>query len=228
MCIITLLIGIFLSYGIFGIPLKPKLIILLLSFFPFLVFLIFSLFCYIFRERKTAVLVLKIISIVLASLLIIYYLISMFFIALIEAMNPIDNPKYYNHYVYSSSLTRTFPKKIPNNVSNVKFVYSPGILQGSTSYTLYYVDEQMTTHKFNKKFSDKAIWIGYLKDYNEKGGLLSGAFVGTNIEYERENDFMIYLIEGSCYKSGSCNHGDFLFAAYNKDTHEVIYRSEDW
>ena len=199
---------------------KAKVNYSIIKFFPFLVFLIFSLFCYFFRERKTAVLVLKIISIVLASLLIIYYLISMFFIVLIEVMNPID--------VYSSSLTRAFPKKIPNNVSNVKFIYSPGILQGSTSYTLYYVDEQMTTNKCNKKFSDKAIWIGYLKDYNEKGGLLSGAFVGTNIEYERENDFMIYLIEGSCYKSGSCNHGDFLFAAYNKDTHEVIYRSEDW
>lgn len=66
------------------------------------------------------------------------------------------------------------------------------------------------------------------KEYTEKNGLLAGAFVYTPVYYENEDDYILYLVEGRCNDSGYCNHGDFLIAAFNEKTNEVIFRSEEW
>ena len=227
MCMITLLIGFwFYSSTAIGIPIKEKLIIFLASFIPFFIFLIITILSYHFKERYKKIL--KTTSIILSLLLVFYYFIALFVCVLLSATNPITDPKYYNYYVTGRKLKKVFPSKIPSNAKNVVFYYAPGILQGGTIYSLYYVDDSMTKEKFDKIYKNKSIWIGHKREYKEKEGLLSGAFAYTPTNYESEDDYIIYLIEGRCDNSGYCNHGEFLIAAFNEKTNEVVFCSEQW
>lgn len=228
MCIITFIIGILLSLGLVGLPLKAKILILLASFIPFILFLIITFIMYKFNEKKKVVSAFKVFALILFCLLLYYYFIALFVINAIEATNPVTNPKYYSYYVTDSRLKKAFPNKIPKNVDNVKFYYAPGFLQGGTRYTLYYVDNNMTLDKFDKTYKKKAEWIGHKNEYTEKFGLLSSIFYSTPSEYKSENDYIIYLIDGDCDNSGYCNHGYFLIAAFNEKTHEVVFSSEAW
>ena len=139
------------------------------------------------------------------------------------------NTKFYSYHIFvSPGLKDTFPSSIPKDVEDVSFYYAPGFLQGGTRHNLYYIDKKMTIVEFDNKYKNKAIWIGHKEDYKENPGLLSGAFYSTPSEYNNENDYVIYLIEGSCDGSGYCNHGEFKLAAFNETTHEVVYSSETW
>ena len=139
-----------------------------------------------------------------------------------------SNPKYYKFFVNSDELTKVLPKQIPDNVKNVQFYYAPSVLQCSTDYILYYIDENINLDKFNDYFKDKAIWIGHKKEYTEKIGLLTGIFSFTPAKYKNEDDFITYLIEVECDDSGYCNHGEYLFPAINENTNEIIYESSSW
>lgn len=231
MSIITLCIGLFLSYDLVGFPIKQKPIILLMNFIPFIIFLIIILIIYKNKQKTRMISTLRVASIIIACLSLFYYFYVVFFTALEEVMNPVTNPKYYTMYVSGSRLYKIFPKKIPDNVENVAFFYAPGVLQGGTNYSLYYVDKSMTMEKFDNEYKEKAIWIGRKSEYTEKRGLLTGVFSFTpisDIDRKAEDDYIIYLIEGRCDDSGYCNHGDFLVTAFNEETNEVIFRSEQW
>lgn len=225
--IITLLIGIlvYIQTAI-GIPIKENLIIFLASFIPFFIFVIITILSYHFKEKYKKIL--KIISIILSLLLVFYYFIAIFVCLLLSATNPVTDSKYYNYYVTGERLKKVFPAKIPSNAKNIEFYYVPGILQSGTSYSLYYIDDSITKENFDKEYKNKAIWIGHKEEYTEKEGLLSRVFTYTPSYYKNENDYIIYLIEGRCDDSGYCNHGDFLIAAFNEKTNEVIFSSGEW
>ena len=158
-----------------------------------------------------------------------YYFPALFFIVMIEFENPMTNTQFYSYHIFvSPGLKNTFPSSIPKGAENVKFYYAPGFLQGGTRNTLYYIDKNMTLDEFDNNYRKKAEWIGYKNEYTDKPGLLSGAFYTTPSEFENENDYIIYLIYGSCYKPNSCNHGEFKIAAFNETTHEVVYSAESW
>lgn len=166
-------------------------------------------------------------------LLLFYYFIAMFIVALVQSINGVSNLIFYKRYISETNLTKVFPKNISTNVSDVQFHYNPPFLQGSMIYYLYYVDENMTSDEFDKKYKNKAEWVGQKNEYNKKNGLLSGNLLMSSDEsyYERqehENDFVIYLVEGKCDDSGYCNHGKFLYTAFNEKTKEIIYRAEQW
>ena len=175
-------------------------------------------------KKRIFAFIMTILAIFLVTILIIIW-------ALMSALDAVENPitdvKYYKREI-KGHLLKVFPSDIPDNVEKVEFYYAPGILQGGTNYSLYYVDKNMTMDKFDKKYKNKAIWIGHKDEYTEKMGLLTGAFSYTPAEYENEDDYIIYLIEGNCDNSGYCNHGKFLMTAYNEKTNEVIFRSERW
>jgi len=229
MSIITFLIGIFLSYDSIGFPFVAKLIIFIAAFTPCILFVIFMIVIYKNKKKKKVVSVFKTISIVVTCLLLFYYFIAMFVVVFTEATNPMTNHKYYSYYIFTTpGLKKAFPSKIPKDAENIKFYYAPGVLQGGTRYTLYYVDKNMTLSKFDKKYKKQAEWIGHKDEYTEKSGLLGGAFYSTPAEYKNENDYIIYLIDGNCDDSGYCNHGNFLIAAFNEKTKEVVYSTESW
>ncbi len=227
MSIITFIIGLLLSYDSIGFPFKAQLTIFLAAFIPFILFIIIVIIIYKNKQKKV-ISIFKIISIIITFLLLFYYFIALFVIIITEFLNPMTNPKYYSYHIFiTPKLKQVFPSKIPKNVENIKFLYAPGILQGGTRYTLYYIDKNMTLDKFDKKYNKQSKWIGHINEYTEKD-LLNNAFYSTPSEYKNENDYMIYLVNGTCDGSDYCNHGLFLIAAYNEKTHEVVYSAESW
>ena len=233
MTIITFFIGSFFIYVTIGVPLKAEFQILLVSYFPTLFFILNTILIYKFNNSKKIITTFHILSIILTCILFIYYFIALFIVALIQAINGVSNPIFYKHYVSGTHLTKVFPENIPKNVSDVQFHYNPAFLQGGMIHYLYYVDENMTSDKFDKKYKSKAIWVGHKDEYNENKGLLSSGLLMYSEEsyyksQEHENDFVIYLVKGRCDDSGWCNHGEVLYAAFNEKTKEVIYRAEQW
>ena len=183
MCIITLLIGIwFYSSFAIGMPIKGKLITFLVSFIPFFVFFKIAILLYLFKGRYKTIL--KIESIVSSLLLVFYYFIAIFICGIISFANPVTNSKYYNHYVTGEWLERVFPLEIPDTAKNIEFYYQPGFLQAGSTYSLYYVDNNMTMDKFDNTYSSKAVWIGHKEDYTENEGLLSSLFTYTPSSYK--------------------------------------------
>ncbi len=84
----------------------------------------------------------------------------------------------------------------------------------------------MTIDKFNKKYKSKS--VSKLQDYDDKLGLPNGLFSNTPSYGKNENEYLIYFIESYCDNSDYCNHGEFLFAAFNDKTNEVIHKWEAW
>lgn len=233
MGITSFFIGSFFVYETIGVPLKAELEILVFSYLPTLLFILNTILMYKFHNSKKIITTFHILSIILTCILFIYYFIAIFIIVAIQAVNSVSNPIFYKHYVSGTYLTKVFPKNIPKNVDNVQFHYNPPLLQGGSNYYLYYVDENMTSEKFDKKYKSKSMWVGHKEKYNEKKGLLSGDLLMYSKEsyykkQEHENDFVIYLVEGKCDDSGWCNHGEFLYTAFNNKTKEIIYRAEKW
>ena len=208
--------------------LKIRLSIILIGYIPCILFVIITLMRTKFYKKIKVRIFCGVMEWLLIFFIFVYYLMAIVSCAFLEAMNPITDIKNYNGIVKDDRLLKVFPAEIPNNIKNINFYYAPGILQGGTEYSLYFIDEKMTKEKFDKKYKSKALWIGRKKEYNEKGGLLAGAFSFTPAENKNEDDYIIYLIEGKCDDSGYCNHGSLLLTAYNEKTNEIIYKSEQW
>ena len=225
MCIITFIIGCFLTNMTSSISVFK---LALIFFAPFLVFLLFVLLYYKFFNNLKIINILDVITVMLIVFLLFYYVLAIFGCALEEVENPITDISKYSKIIKGSSREKVFPKEIPDNVNNVKFIYAPGILQGSTETVLYYVDNNMDVSKFDDKYKDNAIWIGNIDEYAEKEGLLTGAFSNTPAYDNNSSDYVIYLYDDYCDDSGYCNHGEFLFSAFNEKTNEVIYKHEYW
>lgn len=228
MSIISFLIGCFFIHSTIGYPLKVSFTISLIGILPFLIFFLVVIGKYFLSNKKIINIILTIISGFLTFFLVIYYFIAIFICAIIQCDNPITNYKNYEHFIKSDYLLKAFPVEIPDTATNISFYHRVGILQGGTNYSLYYIDKTISFEEFDKKYNEIAIWSGRINEYNENFGLLSGAFSNTPVEYKNEEEFIIYLIDGECDDSGFCNHGDFLLAAYNIKTHEIVYSSDNW
>lgn len=227
MSFITFLIGCIPAIDSIGMPLKGRLITLLLSFLPCIIYIILIVVQNHFSNVDTVKRSTNAIAIVLSCFLFLYYFVSLFMYGLISFMNPVTDIKYYKSKVFDGKILQVFPKEIPDNVKETDFLYSPGFLQAGTVLRLYYKDDSLTKEEFEKKYKDKAIWIGYEKEYSENKGLFSDIYYNTPA-YETKDDFLIYLIEAYCDDSGYCNHGYFLLASHNDKTNEVMYILEDW
>lgn len=227
MCIITFLTSIFFFYFTIGDDWSYRYIIILCGVFPFLFYLVITIVSIKFSNIKTVQTITSLLSIAFSLILLFYYFHVLFLSLIMETDHPSKDIKYYSHYVKSDYLLEVFPNSIPNNVENVQLLYSPGLLQAGTMYSLYYVDKSLQVENFDNRYMEKAEWVGYIKNYDDKDGLLSGRFYNTPVEYKIEN-FRMYLIDSYCDDSGYCNHGRFLLVAINQDTKEVIYRSESW
>lgn len=229
MTIFTLII--FILFFIFPIKiyeLNYKYIVLILGLIPVILYLLITIISNIFKNKKYTKLITNIITSILTFLLVGYYIIVLFISLLIDIEHPNKNIKYYNQYIKDDYLLTAFPKEIPENIENTKLIYSPGLLQGGTTITLYYIDNNLNIKIFDKKYTTKSIWIGLKKDYPKKDGLLTSFLSNTPVKLENKENFKIYLIDSNCDKSGYCNHGKFLLVAINEETKEVIYTSQQW
>lgn len=234
MTIITFIIGWWLFYMTKGDSFGMRLGLGFFAFLPTIVFFIILVVSYFKCRTKASKDIILGLCSILTFLLLSYYICCIFIGAFAEAEHPITDIHSYKEKVNGSRLLKVFPKEIPDDVKNIKFKYSPGVLQAGTDISLYYVDKNMTLEMFDKFYKNKAIWIGHIDDYNNRPdkqsspGIKSGLLLNDAATYENANDYVIYLIESYCDNSGYCNHASFLFAAFNEKTNEVIYASEEW
>lgn len=228
MSVICFFIGLFFvvytSYDI----LKVRLLISLIGYIPCILFIIITLLISKFYKRKKFKFFLEFITALLTLFLLTYYFLLIFICGLTKAENPITDIKKYEKIVNGDVLLKAFPKEIPNDVENIEFYYAPGFFQGGTNYSLYYIDKNMTIEEFDNKYKNRAIWIGKKEEHSGKDFSLGEVFSFAPVKEEDENNYVIYLIDGSCDDSGWCNHGDYLLAAYNEKTNEVLYRANSW
>ena len=224
MTIITFIIGCGFIWLCRGDPFKIKTIIIILGFLPAIIFFALLMINYYKCSTIKSKNVITVICATLTVLLLGYYISILFIGAFEEVANPITDVKYYKDKV-KGNLLKVFPKEIPSNAENVIFNYTPSFPQTSINITLYYVDKSMTLDKFDKNYKSKAIWIGTNEEYKGELSIFS-LFNDTPVEYENENDFIVYLIDGKCKsKKDDCNHQEFLVAGFNEKTNEVIYYS---
>lgn len=229
MTILTLLIlVIFFIILIKKEEINYKYIILIMGFIPFFIYLIITIISNILKNKKYTKTIMTIITSIVTFILIFYYILVIFISILIDIDHPNKNIKYYNHYIKSDYLLTVFPKEIPENIENIKLIYSPGLLQSGTITTLYYIDNNLNIQTFDKKFTNKAKWIGLKKDYQKEVGLLDSFISNTPVKIENKDDFKIYLIDSNCDNSGYCNHGNFLLVAVNENTKEVVFTNQQW
>lgn len=207
-----------------------KLSLIIMCMLVVLIYLVIIILTTKYKNNKNA----KSVSLIVSLLVMCITFLNIFLLADIDKMEkPVDDVKNYSKYVHSKYLLNVFPKKIPKSANDVHFVYSPGFLQGGTSYILYYKDKKADLDLFDKSYRKKAIWIGYSSEIdnenifkeNEVNKLIDDNFLGTPIE---NNDFKIYLFDYRCDNSGWCNHGKYLFTAINEKNKELIYKSETW
>lgn len=227
LCFVTFLVGFWFFETSIGYSLRIRSIMSLIGFIPFLFFVVVTGCIFKFSAKENIRRGLSNLMLVLILFLIPYYCGAIFICAFIEADNPVGI-EGYKAKVNEPWLLQVFPREIPDDVEDVSFVYSPGVLQGGTVIALYYVDPDFNLKSFEEMYQDKAVWIGYKDEYTDNPGLFSGAFYGTPAYDNNEDDFVIYLVDAKCDKSGYCNHGKFLFVAFNEETNEVIYKAEQW
>lgn len=239
MTILTFLIGCYMTYCTIGNDIIGIIIVLLINFIPSILFFINTMIIIKNNMNSLIVKLINILTIITTLGLLFYYLVALIIVSFTMVIHPVSSPMCYKRFlrVYASDeAKKIFPNQIDKNMKNVKFHYNPEVLQGGEVLYLYYIDTNMSIEKIDKKYKDKAIWVGNKANFNEtnndKKGLLSGSIdqlpLKNNYDAADENDFVIYLIRGKCDDSGYCNHGTFLLVAFNEKTKEIIYREENW
>lgn len=170
---------------------------------------------------------------IITILLPIYYIATAFILLMTLLGKDITDYHYYKRFT-SNNQYIAFPKKIPKSAENINYYYKLPFLQGGETNLLYYKDNTLTKEKVNKMFS-KAIWIGAIKEDDRIDYILESntptmdeVFYNTNRIEGYLEDFTLYVFDASCDESGYCNHGNFLIAAYNDNTKEILYRYENW
>ena len=226
---ITLLIGLWVLWGTtMAYGLKTYIYMIVFAVIPPLLFGIDLFRKYKFNKIKKTRSNISLFTIFLIIVIPIFYLIMSFVIAFSDLGADITNPKYYKDFMYRE-LYIAFPKKIPKTAEDVEFFHRDPFLQGGEINYLYYIDKTLNHESIEKKYKEKAIWVGKIDGENQPQGTPDSFNIfwvqGTK---GRQSDFTMYVMKASCYKSDSCNHGEFIIVAYNDKTKEIIYKEEDW
>lgn len=228
--IITFLYGLLFSYDYYFriMPLSIKILKISLWFLPFIIFFIVSIIILLSIKNKKNYLTASTSEAIgfVFGIILIHFIFSSIFSITDSLDYPGINSQYYR-FIVSWYELKVFPKKIPSNAENVKLIDYAAPSQGGATTSLYYVDKKMTWNKFDNKYRNNSIWIGKYKESSKKC-LTSGTFYNTPAYDNNSDNYLIYLVDCKCDKSGYCNHGKRLFAAYNEKTHEVIYKHDQW
>lgn len=210
----------------------PKLSLIIGTIFFIVLYVIVIILTNRFKDKKYT----TSISLLISLFILMLFFFNIFFWgldgAIKETENPTDDITKYN--IHNKYLLRVFPKKISKGVTNAHYMYAPGFLQAPTRYILYYTDKKIDIKKFDKKYSKKAIWIGYKNEIENDDNLKEGIHTKLNdydlseTPIEKSDDFKIYLRDYDCDYSGWCNHGVYLYCAINEKTKEVVYKASQW
>lgn len=215
-------------WGIELIEISYKIKVIITGILPFSIFLLITRLTYIYHEKKNTKTISNTITLILTLLFTFYCPINTFITILInDMMYPTKDINNYQKYIKSKRLSEVFPNEIPKEVKDPILIYSPGFLQASNRYVLYYVDPNLNIIDFDNQYLPKAKWIGNNND-DDLPMAVDINFTNLPVEEKDIDNFKIYVIDSYCDDSGWCNHGRYLIVAVNEYTKQVIYESETW
>ncbi len=171
---------------------------------------------------------------VLSCLLAPFFVISAFFLLFFLSLtdSTITKPDYYPHALRTMENTDGFPEEIPENARNVRFYYTPQILQGSHVVALAFVTDEETISSYEVKLEEIATWQGTWTKMLETelnvvypDILHQGRSGSPDVESDIQ-DFAIYHLYSTKFRGA--NHAVSCCAFVNPDTCEVAFVYEQW
>lgn len=130
--------------------------------------------------------------------------------------------------VYSYNRLDYFPKKIPKSAKNIAFHYNPPLFQGGEIFSLYLKCNKNIINEYENKYQKYKLEKNEINE-NEIGVFKeSFYFTPYGRDYDKINDFKIYLIYKECDDSIYCNHGIIKSIAINENTSEIIFYYSNW
>ncbi len=229
MFILTLIIGIWilftnnLAYGI-----KPYILCFLTAIIPPLSFLRYIIKKYKSYKNKETRSDINWNTAIISVGLPIFYILMVFIIFGMTLGVDVKNPRYYKQFL-NEELIEIFPESIPKNAEKIKYLHSDPFLQKGEENLLYYVDKSLEQNVVDNKYREKALWIGKFDDEDKPKSIGNPINQLYDIdEIGNVEDFLVYVFKDSCYGDGYCNHGEYIYVAYNDVTKEIIYKQEHW
>ncbi len=183
---------------------------------------------------KLSFLAADILSGILAPVFVIGALFLCMVLALTDAAT--DNPAYYSRVLRLSDVKDTaaaelFPDQIPENATDVRFYYTPPILQGGEVFALSFVTDEETIQAYEALLSEKAMWYGDAREQptNTQSMVYPAYFEGKGYYsgiYYKEG-FTLYMLFG-LYGVNTPNHASTCYAWVNPDKCELVLCYERW
>lgn len=127
---------------------------------------------------------------------------------------------------YNGILTKSFPKQIPPNASNVKLYYSPAFLQGGEEFVLLFTTDSESIANYKAEFSKQAEEFSNSlttpPDYSCED-VQDASFYSLGFNYDPPG-FVGYLLYSTINDPW---HGDYSFVAINSSTNTIIFALHD-
>jgi hypothetical protein len=127
----------------------------------------------------------------------------------------------------NSVLTKSFPKQVPKNASNIKFHYNPAFLQGGEDLVLQFKTDSASIANYKVQFSEQAnefktsIMTSPDHDYVQRSFYL----LGYN---QLPSGYVCYWLYAKPYQTDNWNHGQYSFVAINDELDTVMFAESDW
>lgn len=119
----------------------------------------------------------------------------------------------YSHLDDVESVKSIFPKSIPSDAKDVKFSYSPQVLQGGETLKLSYTATEEKIAEWKTIFQSKAVWIG------------------PNEEWHYDNNWSFSGEDATRYQiywDGGFNHGEICYVLINEEMNKITFYYSNW
>ena len=205
-----------------------------INFLPSLVFALSWIFLYKDRNRRSAAVVLGVISVALWGLIAAANEVMIASMAEVTAVHRYD--ELLDEYWGDRELVRHFPRPIPNGARNVKLSFRPAFMQGGAHMQLRMaLPEQTVARLYNELSRQRTVSFfggGINSHLDMDTGMQTTSFYTNDTEdreFPRDYEIMVFdEATGPRSVGTSWNHGTSHGVAISKKRNEVVYWAEAW
>lgn len=154
-----------------------------------------------------------------------------------QVVNDVKSYSQVREQIWSDkSLIKHFPKQIPADAKNVRFVYSPGYMQAGNILQLRLKQPQTKITALLAEYEKVALLKyrgGNSNEHVNKPNGVPTTFFHTNDD-TTDNSFpfnyeiLVLGVEDKCCKDFKWNHGNSYGVAINRQAEEIVYWTEEW
>lgn len=220
---------------------EVDLTLCLLNFIPCLVLIL----VYILIRKRNEKSKIRTVGNIISSFILVAYMLFLYVMAFVVPIHyGIRNVKKYPSVLrnyWSRDLVDHFPKQIPDDAKDVRFIYRMGFLQSGSYIQLYYSAGPAKINELYERFSKmktKSFQGGGMFDHvnNGDGMPTTNFYTGKtkSLKFPKDYELMIFdWIPSEKEKklhnfSRSFNHGKSHGVAISKKRNTIVYWAESW